>query len=151
MNLIQLKPRPSIDLISTKKYNALQSYLNALSAMQLPDEFVSYANGKIERLNALSDSDPILRKEIRKLQSTLSNSALKQLKIVPQNYYLTLGMSVGMAALGIPFGLMFSLALDSFAFIGIGLPIGLGIGLAIGTGLDKKAEAEGRQLKTVSV
>ena len=51
-----------------------------------------------------------------------------------------------MSAFGMPLGVAFSVALDNFAFIGIGLPIGMSIGMALGAGMDKKAAKEGKQL-----
>lgn len=55
-------------------------------------------------------------------------------------------LAVGMAAIGIPFGVVFGISLDNMSFLGIGIPIGMGIGIAIGTAMDKKARDEGRQL-----
>ena len=84
--------------------------------------------------------------QIRSFYSMLTDTARNQFQLTTPNYYQSYWMSIGMAAFGVPFGLMFSMALDNFAFFAIGLPFGLSIGLAIGAGKDKKAKDEGTQL-----
>lgn len=129
---------------SQKKYQSLMNLINSLNQKELTEEFVEISNAEIEFLNSMGDSDSNLMKSIRKTYSKISNRAVSKLKYVNQGYYKTLWMSLGMAMFGVPFGTVFGFALDSMAFLGLGLPIGMSIGIAIGAGLDKKAEAEGR-------
>lgn len=86
------------------------------------------------------------KKLLRAFRADLLKSLKKDFSLIPKNYYMTLCMSLGMLFFGLPFGFIFSITLDNFAFIGIGLPIGLSIGLAIGMTMDEKAKKEGRQL-----
>lgn len=101
-----------------------------------------------EWLDLLSEEDDAnrLRKKINKVYFKIVNLVVQKVKLVPKQYYQNLWLAVGMSAFGIPIGVAFSVALDNFAFIGLGLPIGLSMGIAVGVGLDKKAEKEGRQL-----
>ncbi|NVK49959.1 MAG: hypothetical protein HWE09_09335 [Cyclobacteriaceae bacterium] len=56
-------------------------------------------------------------------------------KTYPKGYFIIMGM-----LLGLPFGIAFSLAIGSFAFVGTGMAIGLPIGIA----LEEKYKKEGR-------
>lgn len=84
--------------------------------------------------------------QIRSFYTMLTDVARKKFNLTTPNFYQTQWIGIGMTAFGIPFGLIFSFALDNFAFIGIGIPFGLSIGLALGAGKDKKAKEEGTQL-----
>jgi len=55
-------------------------------------------------------------------------------------------MALGMAAFGMPIGIVFGSIIGNMAFIGLGLPLGMVMGLALGTNKDKTAFEEGRQL-----
>jgi hypothetical protein len=65
---------------------------------------------------------------------------------VPKNHYRNVWLALGIAAFGVPLGVVFGASLGNMGYLAIGIPFGLSIGLAIGTGLDKKAADEGRQL-----
>ncbi|AZA59430.1 hypothetical protein EG349_03650 [Chryseobacterium shandongense] len=93
---------------------------------------------------ALRDKD--LHKVLKQKQNDIIKLLEKEHKIVPKNYYRNLWMAVGMGAFGLPIGVAFGLLMHNIALLSIGLPIGLGIGVVVGSSLDKKAEAEGRQL-----
>ncbi|MFC3414076.1 hypothetical protein [Algoriphagus hitonicola] len=67
-------------------------------------------------------------------------------KIVSKNHYRYTWMSPGMAAFGIPLGVVFGTSLGNMAFLAIGLPIGMAIGISVGSAMDKKASEEGRQI-----
>ena len=81
-----------------------------------------------------------------KKQTKIIKSLEKEFKIVTKNYYRKVWVALGMAAFGIPLGVVFGAILGNMAFLGIGLPIGMVIGIAVGSGLDKKALDENRQL-----
>ena len=51
------------------------------------------------------------------------------------------GMAIGMV-LFLPAGFILSIAIDNFAFVGIGLPIAVAVGVAIGESLYKRKLAE---------
>jgi hypothetical protein len=55
------------------------------------------------------------------------------------------GMAIGMV-LFLPAGFILSIAIDNFAFVGIGLPIAVAVGVAIGESLYKrKLEESGNE------
>ena len=129
-----------------RKYKYLMDMVSALNEKEIPDDFAESSNEMIERLNEVQSDDTDFKKQLFKVKSRIYKQMTTELKYVPKGYYQTIWMSVGMAAFGIPFGVMFGAALDNMAFRGIGLPIGMPIGMALGAGLDQKAAREGRQL-----
>lgn len=102
-------------------------------------------NDLLKRLKRLL-SGPTKYQQIRTFYSDLTRKLLKEYDLVTPRYYQTQWMVLGMTVFGVPFGLIFGLALDNMAFMGIGLPIGMPIGMAIGMEKDKKALATGRVL-----
>ena len=129
-----------------KAYYQFQKLLTELSKKRLTPEITSAINRFGEEINIKSLANKELKKTLRKHQSSIIALVEKELKIVPQNYYMNRWLAFGMAVFGIPFGVIFSVSLQNYAFIGIGLPIGMGVGIAIGSSMDKKAKTEGRQL-----
>jgi hypothetical protein len=123
-----------------------EKFLTELRKKELPDGLVMAINKDIEALNTTSGSGNERRKSIRKIQTRLIKLIEKEVKLVPKNYYRNLWQTLGMAAFGIPIGAVFGASLGNMAFLAVGLPIGMAVGIAHGTGLDKKAQAEGRQL-----
>jgi hypothetical protein len=77
------------------------------------------------------------------LQSHLEN----EYGLVPPNHYRDQWMALGMSTFGLGMGVVFAIALDSMAYIGIGLPIGLAIGSAIGAQKDQEARRKGQVLQ----
>jgi hypothetical protein len=64
-------------------------------------------------------------------------------KMYPEGHFIGLWTGLGVAifsGLGVPL----SIALDNFAFIGMGPAIGIAVGVAIGQGLETKYKNEGR-------
>ena len=129
-------------------YNFLENLFEELEHKGLPSEIISLINQNIELLNSFSESDKDLLKLIQKIQVEILQLLEKELKYVCKGHYRTLWLSVGMAAFGLPIGVLFGFSLDSMAFIGLGLPIGILIGMTYGISLDKKAQEEGRQIET---
>ncbi|MCH2215930.1 MAG: hypothetical protein MK086_12230 [Flavobacteriales bacterium] len=66
--------------------------------------------------------------------------------LVPKNRYRNQWMILGMTVFRLPFGFIWVLSLDNFAFFSIGLPMGMPIGMAVGATKDKKAKKVGWQL-----
>lgn len=150
MNLTKPINRPELDPEKkvSKRYQVFVNLMDELSEMDIPDDLVSKFNTLIEKLNTISSQDKSLTRKVYSAQSQILKDIEKAFKLVPKNYYKTLWLSLGMAAFGIPLGVAFGTALGNMGFIGIGIPIGLAMGTAYGASLDKKAEKEGRQLKT---
>lgn len=148
MELIELNKRVNID--QNKKlnieYSQFEELLNELNKKELSSELLSSINRSIEDINSFKDSEKELRKLISKTQSRIINLLEKELKLVTKNHYRNTWLAVGMAAFGLPIGVVFGSILENMGLIGIGLPLGMIIGMVIGARMDKKAYDEGRQL-----
>lgn len=148
MELIGLDKKPQIDQDEKlkNKFVYFERLINELKKRSLPSDITNLINQNIKEINSFSGSNKDLQKQIRKSQANIFKLIEKELKLVPKNLYRTRWLAIGMSALGIPFGVAFSVSLDNMAFLGIGIPIGMVIGMAVGAGMDKKAYEEGRQL-----
>lgn len=129
-----------------KEINTLSNLLIALEEKEIPDAIYASINDQIQALNLLSETEKKLRNEVHKTSANILKTLEKELKYVAINHYKNLWMALGMSIFGLPFGLVFSVALDNYGFIGIGLPIGMAIGMSYGITLDKKAQKDGLQL-----
>jgi uncharacterized oligopeptide transporter (OPT) family protein len=129
-----------------KRMMKIDDIIKELNERKLPDKIVGTINTEIEELNSTS----LIGKELRKLakhkQTKILELLEKELKIVPKNHYRTFWMMLGMSAFGVPIGVLYGIAMDNMALIGIGLCFGMAVGLLLGSRLDKKALKEGRQL-----
>lgn len=148
MKIKELNKRTSIDQNKklTYAYTQLDKLLTELKKRELPDDIVNSINIGIEQINAVSESEKELRKQIKKTQSSIIKLLEKELKLVTKNYYMTLWLAIGISAFGVPFGVALGAILGNMAYIGIGIPIGMVIGMAVGSVMDKKVFEEGRQL-----
>lgn len=130
-------------------YTQFQKLLEELRKKELPDTLIEAINLDIEALNATTVPDHEFRKLLKEKQTKIVRVVEKEVKIVPQKYYMTTWLAIGMSAFGIPLGTVLGLSLGNMGLLGIGLPIGMAIGIAVGTNMDKKALQEGRQLDVV--
>ncbi len=148
MKLIELNKRVTIDQNKklNNEYSQFGELLNKLNEKELPSEILSSINSGIEEINSFTDSEKELRKLISKTQSRIIKLLEKELKLVTKNHYRNTWLAVGMAAFGLPLGVVFGTSLDNMGLIGIGLPMGMIIGMVIGSVMDKKAYEEGRLL-----
>ena len=141
-----LKPELLTDTKTKALYDQLQQLLNELEKNKISAETVEKINRETAIINSTALRDKDLHKVMKQKQNDIIKLLEKEHKIVPKNYYRNLWMAVGMGAFGLPIGVAFGLLMHNIALLSIGLPIGLGIGVVVGSSLDKKAEAEGRQL-----
>jgi len=148
MEIKPLKDKPDFtkDKKIAEKYAKFEKLLNELRGRDIPTTIVADINTEVDLLNAFMGSDKDYKKQLRKSRAVIIKQLEKELKLVPQNYYQSTWMALGMTVFGLPFGTIFGMSLDNMAFLGIGLPIGMAIGIAIGSGMDAKAKEEGRQL-----
>lgn len=141
---------PEIDTRTDKKLekacSKFEALLVELKKKELDDEMVEFINKEIEFLNTVSDSSKVLKSEIKKKQLKIVRRLEQKAKIVVKHHYRNLWLAIGMTAFGLPLGIVFGMALDNMAFLGIGLPIGMLTGMAVGIKMDNKAKDEGRQL-----
>lgn len=148
MEINVLKMRDGLDRNKrlTDIYVQFEKLLSELRKRDLPDEVVHSINTNIDLIDMATESEEQWKKQLRKTQADILRLIEKELKLVPKNHYRNIWLALGIAAFGVPLGVVFGLSLGNMAFMGIGMPIGIPIGLAIGSGLDKKAAEEGRQL-----
>lgn len=148
MHLLKLQPLPDSELSEKVKeqYSKLETLLLELEQRQLPEDVIKAINKEIEQVNSRSPSVKDRNTFLYKGRSGIIQILENELELVPRNHYRNRWLALGMAAFGIPFGTIFSISLDNFGFIGLGLPIGMALGISIGTSLDKKAQENGKQL-----
>ncbi|KAA0126600.1 hypothetical protein FY557_16815 [Chryseobacterium sp. SN22] len=103
-------------------------------------------NQEVEAINSTSLKDKSLQNLLKVKQTFILKLLEKNEKLVPKNHYRNLWLAAGMAAFGIPLGVIFGISFGNMGFLGIGLPIGMSIGIAVGASMDKKAQTENRQL-----
>jgi ABC-type phosphate transport system permease subunit len=128
------------------KVAQFKSLIIALEKKELPDTIVAAINLEVQELNTTVGTDDDFSRSLKKKQSTIISLVEKQVKIVPQHYYRTMWMVLGMSVFGLPLGVAFGAILNNMGLLGLGLPIGMGIGILVGTRLDEKAKNENRQL-----
>jgi len=138
--------RPELTDKTKSAYEQFERLILEIKKKKLPEEIELVINKHITQLNSITDTDKILRNEIRKEQSKIVGMLAQKLKIVPINYFRKTWFVLGMTVFGIPIGAAFGLSLNNMAYLGIGLPVGMSIGLAMGSRMDNKAKEEGRQL-----
>ncbi len=131
-------------------FHNLSSLLTAIRQKSITSVHEQKITEMIAGVNNFSGPDPELLKQLKSAQVGILNLLENDLQLVPKNHYQLQWLALGMAAFGIPLGVVFGAALGNLAFMGIGLPIGLGVGIAIGTAKDKQAADEGRQLDWVA-
>ncbi|WP_374459230.1 hypothetical protein [Chryseobacterium taeanense] len=141
-----LKPELLTDTKTNALYKQLQQILSELEQKKVSAETVAKINSEIAIINSTTLRDKDLHKMLKQKQNNIIKLLEKEHKIVPKNYYRNLWLAAGMGAFGLPIGVAFGLLMGNIALLSIGLPIGMAIGIGIGSSMDKKAEAEGRQL-----
>jgi len=127
-------------------HTQIEFILRDLDGRDLPDYLIKSINADIEEINSTTKTDYALHNLLKKKQKEIVTLLEKEMKIVPINHYRNLWMVIGMSAFGIPLGFAFGMAIGTIALMGLGIPIGMVIGIAVGTNMDKKAQADGRQL-----
>ena len=145
MTFTELNKQPSGREV--KAYFQFAELIEELKKRELPDEVVELINLEIERIN--SATEKTLARQLVKSKAYVVKELEKRLKIVPKSYYRNLWTATGLAAFGLPIGVVIGLALGNIAYLGVGLPIGVAVGAGVGTRMDKKAKEEGRQLDVV--
>ena len=142
-----------IDLSNTAKlenaFNQFDTLLTELRKKEIPSQLIDRINTEINEINSFRGSGTDFGKFIKMKQSTIVNLLAKEVKMVPKNYYQTIWMSMGMAAIGLPIGVAIGAATKNMGLLGLGLPIGLGLGVVVGSKMDEKAAKENRQLNIV--
>src|SRR5699024_10644623 len=100
------------------------------------NELEMYVEELSNRMNQLYKEDYAdNQKQVQELTSHLQ----KTHHLIPENYYMSIFMSLGMGV-GLPFGLLL------FDNIALGLPIGMIFGIAIGVGMDADAMKKGKTI-----
>lgn len=129
-----------------RRWNYTANVFKALDEKSVPPKGL---DKHLKELRSLMSQEEVKAGQVTRYYTKLISFLQKNYGYVTQKYYQNQWLAIGMAAFGMPFGVMFGFALDNMAFLGIGLPIGMSIGIAIGTQKDKQAQAEGKQLNIV--
>jgi hypothetical protein len=128
---------------SLRQYNKLLKQLQGRPLQPETEQFITHQIATIKTFNLqLKPSSRKIDQSKRQLLSYLQ----KNEGIYAKNHFMTLYMAVGMTAIGLPAGIIFSFIVDNTAFIGVGLPVGLSIGLAVGRQKDLQIKAKGKQI-----
>ncbi|WP_185151753.1 hypothetical protein [Chryseobacterium sp. SN22] len=145
-----LKLHLKTELLTEHKTNRLyqqwQALLDSLGDKKISAETAGIINQEVEAINSTSLKDKSLQNLLKVKQTFILKLLEKNEKLVPKNHYRNLWLAAGMAAFGIPLGVIFGISFGNMGFLGIGLPIGMSIGIAVGASMDKKAQTENRQL-----
>jgi len=149
MTIIKLRGLKNLssDIKLSQIYDQFDTLLKELRKRVLPDSIIQTINNEVEEINtynSLTTNDLI--KLIKKKQTAILRLIEKDLKLVPENYYRTLWLALGMTAFGIPLGVLFGVIIRTPGLFALGIPVGLAIGVTVGTAMDKKAAKENRQL-----
>ena len=127
----------------------LQEVDNVLSALEARNEDIDSVSGDISELKDMVAKTPQLA-DLKHAKSALLSALQKHYGLIKPGHHQQTWMALGMAAFGIPLGVVFGVTLSNIAFFAIGLPIGLAIGLGVGSSMDKKAAAEGKVLQVTA-
>ena len=127
-------------------FNQLNKLLIELKKKDVPDKIIVVINNGIDQINTESGTPKDFIKQLKKKHFSFLKLIEKELKLVTKNHYRNTWMVLGMAAFGLPLGVVFGSSTGNMGLLGIGLPIGMIIGMAVGSKMDKKTFEEGRQL-----
>lgn len=127
-------------------FNQLNKLLIELKKKDVPDKIIIVINNGINKINTEPRAPKELIKQLKKTHSSFLKLIEKEVKLVTKNHYRNTWMALGMAAFGLPLGVVFGSSTGNMGLLGIGLPIGMVIGMGVGSKMDKKAFEEGRQL-----
>lgn len=150
MELIELK-----EVKTSSKQNSLYktyleySYLlDEIKEIQLPEPIIRSINRDIEQINYTSRSGGRLRRLIKQKINKVIKILNREVNVVPKRYYSGQWTLVGLLVLLVlnPVFILFDFSNQGyFGFLTLLAALGC---FFYGRSLDKKAEAEGRQLKT---
>lgn len=131
-----------------ESFENYQEIIQALEQRELKQNTTELINSQTEAVNtnATTVSDKKLYTILKKAEKRILKILESKEKITAKNHYRNLWLALGMSAFGIPLGVAISIASNNWGMVGVGLPIGMGIGIGFGASLDKKAQAENRQL-----
>ena len=111
MEINVLKMRDGLDRNKrlTDIYVQFEKLLSELRKRDLPDEVVHSINTNIDLIDMATESEEQWKKQLRKTQSDILRLIEKELKLVPKNHYRNIWLALGIAAFGVPLGVVFGL------------------------------------------
>lgn len=141
MDFVEIKADKSIDVNekTQKKIDNFKELISEIKKKKITKDLYDMINEEILLINSIK-KDKVFPRQISKSKHKILLQLQRKLKIIKKDYHKNMWLSLGMSSFGLPIGLAFSLILDNFVFLAIGLPIGMMIGLIVGTNLDKKAK-----------
>lgn len=141
MDLVVIQKKDGLSETTQKHFEELKNLLNDLRERPLSEDIKREINAKLVKLNNLNSTEAGFSKQVAKTKSEILDLLQKKLKMVPQNYYTSLWLSLGMTAFGLPIGAVIFALTGNIAFLAVGLPLGMGLGSFYGMSLDRKAAA----------
>ncbi|GLB53499.1 hypothetical protein NBRC110019_25400 [Neptunitalea chrysea] len=129
-----------------KCYDKLDTLLTSINEKEIPEKLQNVFNKKITTINNFSGDDKKFIKIMNTSYVEIVQLLKTELKMVPKNYYMTIGISLGIAASSLLIGIITYKASSNPLGIALGVPFGLIIGMVIGMYFDKKVKAKNRQL-----
>lgn len=127
-------------------YDSYDRLLKAISEKEIPEKIQKIVEMEISEVNAFEEGQGSVFVFIKKSQVTLLSVLESELGIVAKNHYRNQWMALGLAAFGIPLGVVLGMLADNYGLMGLGMAIGLPVGMLIGKKKDDKAAADGKQL-----
>lgn len=148
-NILLLRPELAEEKKLSERYQIFNQLTRELELKEVPETIIATINEAIDIQNKNEGNKNVMLKDYRSMQIKIVKLLEKELQLVPLHHFRNKWMLLGMSAIGVPFGLVYSRILDNLAMMSIGIPMGMGIGVMIGIHKDKKAFESGKQLNVV--
>jgi hypothetical protein len=115
MEILKLHLNP--ELLTEYKTNRLylqwQSLQGSLEGKKLSDKTKGIINQEVEAINLTSLTDKSLQNLLKVKQTFILSFLEKEEKLVPKNHYRKRWLAAGLAAFGVPLGVIFGLSLGN--------------------------------------
>ncbi|MEL6804098.1 MAG: hypothetical protein AAFO91_09985, partial [Bacteroidota bacterium] len=137
--MLQTLQRPAFienDKGFNKQFTRLETILEDLNSRSIASTTSDSINAQIEEINQHTGNKASYKKAFGSGSREITTLLQKAEGLTPKAYYQTLWMSLGMAAFGLPIGLLIALSVDNWGLLAIGLPIGSAVGVILGMSFD---------------
>lgn len=148
LTIMPLQPRYSLEYRAGlyRRFRQLQRLLEELRGRPLSDPTIMLINQEIELLNTMPESGLAWSRQLKRTRRNILRIISRRMQLVPRYYYRNTWLGLGMAAFGLPLGLLLASSFDSMHFMALGLSLGTIVGYGLGVHLDQQAWEHGRQL-----
>lgn len=132
-----------------KTYKHFISLLYDIKRRDLTDKDIKALKTELAALNIEANTEDF--KSLKKKLNAFICFAKKQLNLISEGHYMTLGMSFGLSiviVLGMSIGIAFNKEKGLVFGMNIGMVIGMAIGIGLGTLKDNEAKKQGKVLSS---